>query len=114
MTQGSLVAGESLSGSLSRDAGESPGRYAIGQGTLSASANYQLTFIGSTLTITPVVSHPAANVVVTDDIGGVQRFLDEGLTTTAEGTTSLKIVDERTPCDPAIPDSTACRVGIPE
>ncbi len=46
-----LVNGDALSGSLSRDPGEAPGRYAITQGTLSASGNYDMRFEGATLTI---------------------------------------------------------------
>src|SRR4051812_39960373 len=42
-----------LAGALSRAAGEVPGSYAIGQGTLSAGANCTIAFTGSTLTITP-------------------------------------------------------------
>jgi hypothetical protein len=42
-----------LAGALNRAAGEAPGVYAIGQGTLSAGANYTIAFTGSTLTITP-------------------------------------------------------------
>ena len=47
-----LVSGETLTGALSREAGEAVGAYAIGQGTLSASANYGLSFTGGTFTIT--------------------------------------------------------------
>jgi predicted RNA-binding protein len=56
LTSGALAAGDSVSGSLTRVAGESVGTYAIQQGTLSVSSNYNLTFIGSTLTINPLGS----------------------------------------------------------
>jgi hypothetical protein len=48
-----VVQGDSLSGNLDRAAGESVAGspYAINQGTLSASNNYQLTFVGANLTI---------------------------------------------------------------
>lgn len=46
-----LVNGDALTGSLSRDPGEKPGRYAITQGTLTASGNYDMRFEGATLTI---------------------------------------------------------------
>ncbi len=52
VTSGSLVSGDSFSGSPLRAAGESVGSYAIGQGTLTAGANYNLTFFGALLTIT--------------------------------------------------------------
>jgi filamentous hemagglutinin family protein len=59
LTSGSLVSGEILTGALAREAGEAPGAYAIGQGTLAASANYVLTFSGATLTIQPAPPAPS-------------------------------------------------------
>ena len=54
LTSGSLVSGDSVTGALGRAAGEtvagSP--YAIQRGTLSAGSNYDLTFVGASLTIT--------------------------------------------------------------
>jgi hypothetical protein len=54
-----LLAGDTLAGSLSRLGGESIGKYAIGQGTLSH-PNYAIAFTGSDLVITP----KSVNVVV--------------------------------------------------
>ena len=51
VTAGSLVSGDSFTGSLTRVAGENVGSYAIKQGTLSAGSNYALTFVGANLTI---------------------------------------------------------------
>ena len=51
VTSGSLESGDSLSGALTRAAGETVGTYAITQGTLTAGGNYALTFVGSTLKI---------------------------------------------------------------
>ena len=51
VTSGSLESGDSLSGALTRAAGETIGTYAITQGTLTAGGNYALTFVGSTLKI---------------------------------------------------------------
>ena len=51
-----LVVGDSLSGSLTRQAGETPGQYAIRQGTLTAGANYDLRFVEGVLTITPAAT----------------------------------------------------------
>ena len=56
-----LVGSDALTGELSRDAGENVGSYAITQGTLAASANYNLVFTGADLTITK------ATVTVTAD-----------------------------------------------
>ena len=58
VTSGSLVAGDSLTGALARESGEAPGRYAIGQGSLAASANYALTFTGGTFVIEPLAPQP--------------------------------------------------------
>jgi hypothetical protein len=55
ITSGALVGADKLTGALDRVDGEtvagSP--YAISQGTLAASANYDLTFVGANLTIKP-------------------------------------------------------------
>ncbi|MDM7999197.1 MAG: MBG domain-containing protein [Dehalococcoidia bacterium] len=52
ITSGSLVGGDSFSGNLSRVAGENVGTYAIQQGTLTLSSNYDLTYVGANLNIT--------------------------------------------------------------
>ena len=46
-----LVGSDTLTGALSREAGEDPGTYAITQGTLTAGDNYEITFISAVLTI---------------------------------------------------------------
>ena len=60
ITSGVLVNGNALSGALSRVAGETNGTYAILQGTLAATTNYVLTYIGANL----VIVTPATPVVV--------------------------------------------------
>ncbi len=65
VTTGTLYSGDSLSGALTRDAGELPGGYAIDQGTLAASSNYKLSFVPGTLT---VLSKPQQdNIVFSQD-----------------------------------------------
>ncbi|WP_178130912.1 MBG domain-containing protein [Reyranella sp. CPCC 100927] len=56
-----LVNGDTLSGDLATDAttASAPGAYAIGQGTLAASANYQMTFVPGTLTLVPAAAGTA-------------------------------------------------------
>jgi hypothetical protein len=49
-----LVAGDVLSGAMARVEGESVGKYAIGQGTLSAGSNYLIRFFADSLTIRPL------------------------------------------------------------
>lgn len=58
---GDLVNGDLLSGSLVRDPGETIASFAIRQGTLAASANYTLTFVPGTFTITPPPVSPDIN-----------------------------------------------------
>jgi hypothetical protein len=68
ITSGSLVSGDSFTGSLTRVAGSTVGSYAISQGTLALSSNYLLSFIGSSFTIMPAATtitlNPAANVTL--------------------------------------------------
>src|SRR5206468_2798932 len=45
-TSGALIGSDSLSGALSRVAGENVGTYTILQGTLTAGANYALSYTG--------------------------------------------------------------------
>ncbi len=52
VTAGNLVGNDALSGSLTRDPGEDVGAYTIRQGSLTAGANYALTFVNSVLLIT--------------------------------------------------------------
>jgi hypothetical protein len=51
VTSGNLANGDALTGALTRAAGQDVGTYAINQGTLSASNNYQITFVPGTLTV---------------------------------------------------------------
>ena len=75
IVSGSLVSGDSFSGSLSRVAGENVGRYVIGQGSLSLPSGYALTFIVDTLTITP-----RAIIVAANDTTKVYGTTDPALT----------------------------------
>jgi hypothetical protein len=50
---GNLVNGDTLSGSVTRTAGESVGKYSINQGLLTATSNYTLTYVNDSLEITP-------------------------------------------------------------
>lgn len=53
LTAGSLIGDDSLTGELSRESGENVGSYDILQNSLTAGGNYQITFVGAELTITP-------------------------------------------------------------
>jgi hypothetical protein len=65
-----LVGGDTLTGSLSTqaNAASAPGSYAIEQGSLGASANYELTYVGANLLVQP------ANVVPTIDASSTVAF----------------------------------------
>ncbi len=52
ITSSSLVNSDKLSGRLNREAGENVNSYAITQGTLAATDNYNLLFVGSNFSIT--------------------------------------------------------------
>jgi hypothetical protein len=63
ITSGSLVNGNTFSGALTRATGETPGDYAITQGTLTLGPNYALTVapgVLSIVTIYPGNNHPVA------------------------------------------------------
>jgi hypothetical protein len=99
VSQGSLVAGDALTGALSRVAGEASGDYAILQGTLDASSNYRLTFVGSTLTITPVLvvdPTPAPTPALADQLASLVGYLAslDGSNLSAE----LQVSDQREAC----------------
>jgi len=53
LTSGSFVGADTASGALTRAAGQTPGDYAIQQGTLAVSGNYALTFVGGRFVIDP-------------------------------------------------------------
>ena len=63
-TNGGLQAGDTnavFTGGLVRVAGQNVGSYAINQGTLSAGANYTISYTGNNLTITPYLLTVTAN-----------------------------------------------------
>jgi hypothetical protein len=54
ITSGSLAFSDTFTGTLSRDPGETVGSYAITQGTLALTEDYEITYIGDFLTIRPL------------------------------------------------------------
>jgi hypothetical protein len=76
VTSGALVSGDTFAGALTRtDAGVNIGAYAITQGTLALSANYDLTFVGANLTITkrPITMKPVSLTKVYGDTEPFQK-----------------------------------------
>jgi filamentous hemagglutinin family protein len=61
ITSGNLVNSDTLIGALTRDPGETEGAYAILQGSLAASANYSLAYVGADLTIAVPPPAPVNN-----------------------------------------------------
>ncbi|QJD95219.1 hypothetical protein HH214_04665 [Mucilaginibacter robiniae] len=61
ITSGALIGQDAFTGSLTRNAGENIGTYAIQQGTLGLSSNYNLTYNTANLTITPAAITITAN-----------------------------------------------------
>ena len=53
LTAGNLIGTDVITGALVRAPGTSVGTYAIGQGTVTAGTNYNLTYVGALLTIDP-------------------------------------------------------------
>ena len=68
ITEGALVEGDSISGQLTRDAGENVGNYSIRQGSLSAGENYTINFANGVLSINPrSITITSSDVVKTYD-----------------------------------------------
>ncbi len=65
ITSGSLAGTDALTGGLVRAAGENPGVYDINQGSLAASANYDVTFVKGAFTVTGIAlqNDPVVNPV---------------------------------------------------
>ena len=76
-TASGLVSGESLTGALVRESGDTVGTYAIQQGTLAASANYALSFTGADFTITKAAI-PGADAIKWGVSGAGARFTYDG------------------------------------
>ncbi|MFY0690270.1 MAG: tandem-95 repeat protein, partial [Cyclobacteriaceae bacterium] len=79
VTSGSLESGDSFSGNLSRESGETVGTYNITTGTLTSGDNYELTIVSNTFTILN-----ATPVAVAD-----AYTFDEGSTNTASSSTGV-------------------------
>ena len=75
ITSGSLKSGDAFTGSLARTSGEDAGTYAINQGSLALTANYDLTFTGNTLTISK-----RAITVTADAVSKIYGDVDPSLT----------------------------------
>lgn len=108
ITDGSLVSGDLLTGALTRAPGEAVGTYAITQGTLDATANYRLTFVGSTLTITEVPRTPIVPRPGRDTATDVLDRLSDRIPAHARARERLDVVDDRSECGDGAKESGAC------
>jgi len=82
---GALESGDSFSGSLTRDAGEEVGTYAITQGTLTAGSNYSLTLIGNDFSITK------ADQTIINVVAPASAVNGEVFTVSADATSGLPV-----------------------
>ena len=95
-----LIEGETLTGELTREEGEEAGEYSILQGTLAASDNYTVTFVGAILTITPAMSGTLGEEGHETDVTWELKSESKGpLTLTISGTGATKSLatDETSP-----------------
>jgi uncharacterized repeat protein (TIGR02543 family) len=90
LINGSLVAPDAFSGNLTRDAGETVGVYAIRQGTLALSTNYELLYQGATLTIN---LHPNPTISGNAGVGGASLSYGAGspVTAAADGSYTITV-----------------------
>ena len=112
VTSGTLASGDNFTGELSRDLGEDVGLYAINQNTLALSANYTLTFVTSTLTISPDGSVTnitnAADLTSTSSMVGEPYIVQWSVTPAATSSTSTPsgtvtiLVDGNPGCSDAV------------
>ena len=106
ITSGNLVSGDNFTGTLSRDAGEVKGSYAISQGTLSAGTNYNLNFVSSNFSIKLIITNP---VVVSSKFAVISGTMNtEGLNVKQRG-----LLISETNSNPKLGDSDVSFVVAP-
>lgn len=86
VTSGSLVGGDSLIGFLVRLPGENVGAYSILQGTLTASSNYTLTFVGADFTISK-----AEQVIAVNTNAPTNAVIGDSFTVAATASSGLSV-----------------------
>lgn len=106
ITSGSLVSGDSFTGSLLRAAGETTGDYTITQRTLDLSSNYNLTFIEGTFSI----DDPEAPTVICPD--DQEENFDLNCEFTLPDYTSLATVGDNCDATPTVTQSPAIGTKI--
>jgi len=88
----SLLGTDVFTGSLSRSTGDSVGKYAIAQGTLSAGGNYAITYVGDSLSVTKKalsISGATASSKVYD--GSVSATVTGGTLSDVVGTDAVSL-----------------------
>ena len=81
ITTGHLVGSDTLGGALARNAGENVGSYAINQGSLAASSNYTLSYVGANFAINPMALTVTATAGQSKAYGDADPTLAYTLTT---------------------------------
>jgi filamentous hemagglutinin family protein len=109
-----LVTGESLSGGLARNPGETPGTYQITQNTITNAnnPNYAITYVGADLTITPAPALTTPTTVSNSAIADAQAIAVTSLAAnsvlpTAVGIPTLTAHPETTTSASAITTSSS-------
>jgi hypothetical protein len=114
-----LVTGDTFSGALSRDPGTNVGLYAITQGDLALSANYELTFVSknfeitkatptATLSLTPVsviysgvAQTPVVSIVTSSTPGAISNVKYNGSATAPKNVGVYAVTADFVPTDTA-------------
>ena len=74
ITTDTLIRGDIITRTLTRDAGETIGDYAINQGSVTINGNYDLTFVPGTLTVTDLLKQTIVFNPLTDRAFGDADF----------------------------------------
>ena len=106
ITTGSLVGSDAFTGALTRESGETTGTYAIQIGTLSAGANYNITFVPNNFIIdvvvtTGIVTRSSKSVAVTGQVSSLIGIVERGVVYSTTDTTPevgepgvIKVIDD--------------------
>src|SRR5205085_4878933 len=97
--QTGLIAPDTIGGSMTRNAGETPGSYAINQGSLSAGSNYTINFTSAQFVIAgPIAAADEAtrpnaatsfNIPLADLLANDIRIADDGSSQTDQLSVTL-------------------------
>ncbi|MBI6882395.1 YDG domain-containing protein [Pseudomonas putida] len=93
VTDGKLFSGDAVSGGLKREAGEAAGTYVIGQGSLSAGENYNLSFVDGSMRISD------APISAPTDVSSITSTVSRK--SSKDGRSSIQAVADSSDYDPS-------------